>query len=113
VESLETQLRQLAGIAEISWLGDNKAPAAATALCGELEILVPLADLIDRDAELQRLNKEIARLEADVLRLGAKLENESFVAKAPEAVVAKEREKLAAQRAALDKLQAQTRHLNE
>ncbi|HBA33379.1 MAG TPA: hypothetical protein DCZ12_04505, partial [Gammaproteobacteria bacterium] len=66
-----------------------------TALVGDLEILIPLAGLIDKDAELARLQKEMDKLDKDAGRIQNKLANENFVARAPEAVVEKERQKLA------------------
>jgi valyl-tRNA synthetase len=74
---------------------DQHEPESAIALVGEMKILIPLAGLIDKDAELARLQKEIDKLEKETARLNGKLSNSSFVDKAPEAVVNKEREKLA------------------
>ena len=107
VEALAPYLMQIAGLEAISWLSDAEAPQAATGLCGGLEILVPLEGLIDREAELARLDKEITRLEGDIKRIRGKLGNESFVAKAPSAVVEKERQKLDTSEASLAKLQKQ------
>jgi valyl-tRNA synthetase len=118
-ESDQTRLRQnsqylkkLAKLAEIRWLsaGDT-APAAATALAGELEILVPMAGLIDKEAEISRLNREIGKLESDLARLKGKLDNAAFVDKAPAAVVAREQEKLHAQQQALETLQEQIQRI--
>ena len=89
------------------------ATVAATALVGELEILVPMADLIDKDAELARLGREVEKLEKDVARIRGKLGNASFVDKAPAAVVEKEREKMQAQQQALDKLQEQAQRIRQ
>ncbi len=72
-----------------------------------MEVLVPMAGLIDKDAELARLDKEIARLEGEVKRVGGKLANASFVDKAPAEVIAKERSKLAEAELGRDKLQEQ------
>jgi valyl-tRNA synthetase len=86
---------------------DDHGPESATALVGEMKVLIPLAGLIDKDAEIKRLEKEIAHLQAEVDRIGKKLANPNFVDKAPEAVVQKERDKLADARKALESLQAQ------
>jgi valyl-tRNA synthetase len=83
------------------------APESAIALVGDMKLLIPMAGLIDKDAELARLEKEIGRLRADIARIEGKLGNPSFVDKAPAAVVAKERERLADQGAALAQLVAQ------
>ena len=105
-------LKKLAKLDDISWLSsDDAVPAAATALAGELEILVPMADLIDKDAEISRLNKEIGKLESDLARLQGKLGNAAFIDKAPAAVVVKEQEKLQAQQQALETLQEQMQRI--
>jgi valyl-tRNA synthetase len=105
-------LKKLAKLADITWLSaGEEGPVAATALVGELEILVPMAGLIDKDAELQRLGREIEKLEKDLSRIKGKLGNASFVDKAPAAVVAKEKEKMEAQQQALETLQEQQRHI--
>ena len=82
----------------------EEAPMSATALVGEMQVLVPMAGLIDKDAELARLDKEIQRLQGEVQRVGGKLANEGFVAKAPAEVLDKERAKLAEAEQALAKL---------
>jgi valyl-tRNA synthetase len=107
-------LKKLAKLDDIIWLAaGEEAPVAATALVGELEILVPMADLIDKDAELARLGREVEKLEKDVARIQGKLGNASFVDKAPAAVVEKEREKMQAQQQALDKLQEQAQRIRQ
>jgi valyl-tRNA synthetase len=111
IANLEPELLQIAGLISLTWLDAEAAPAAATGLCDRLEILVPLADVIDRDAELARLAKEIAKAEQELQRLAGKLDNASFVARAPEAVVMKEREKLARQEDSLAKLREQRESL--
>jgi valyl-tRNA synthetase len=105
-------LRKLAKITQIDWLAaDDAVPLAATALAGELEILVPMAGLIDKDAEITRLNREISKLEGDLTRLQGKLGNAAFVDKAPAAVVAKEQDKMYAQRQALETLREQLQRI--
>ena len=105
-------LRKLAKISHIDWLAaDDAIPLAATALAGELEILVPMAGLIDKDAEINRLNREIGKLESDQTRLQGKLNNAAFVDKAPAAVVAKEKDKMHTQRQALETLREQLQRI--
>lgn len=101
-------LAKLANLEAITWLepGDE-APMSATALVGNMEILVPMAGLIDKDAELARLNKEIDKLQRELEKVQSKLGNENFVGKAPAEVVAKERERMADMEATLGKLSQQ------
>ncbi len=86
---------------------DEETPACATALVGKSELMIPMAGLIDKDAELARLAGEVKKTQGEIKRLEGKLGNEGFVAKAPEAVVAKEREKLAGYKETLVKLEEQ------
>ncbi len=79
----------------------------ATALAGGMTILVPLSDLIDKEAELARVTKELERLEGEISRAETKLANASFVERAPATVVEKERDRLAEATAAAHKLRAQ------
>jgi valyl-tRNA synthetase len=107
-------LEKLAKLEKIQWLtNDDEVPVSATALVGNLEILVPMAGLIDKDAELARLAKELDKKEKEVSRLNGKLSNASFVSKAPAEVVAKEQEKLQALEQALQKLQAQEQRIKQ
>ncbi len=96
LDANESAISFLARTESINWLGEGEeAPESATSLVGEMKLLVPMAGLIDKEAELARLEKEIGKLEKEVQRIGGKLGNEKFIGKAPEAVVQKEREKLA------------------
>ena len=76
-----------------------------------MKLLIPLAGLIDKDAERQRLEREIDRFTKDVERGEKKLANEKFVARAPAEVVAKERDKVDAAKVALAKLKEQLQQL--
>ena len=82
----------------------TEAPASASAVIGEMTVLIPMAGLIDKDAELARLSKGIEKLEKDVQRVKGKLSNENFVGKAPEAVIEKEKAKLAEAESTLAKM---------
>jgi valyl-tRNA synthetase len=86
-------LSRLANLESISLL-EGEAPAAATALVGKMEILIPLEGLIDKGAEISRLEKEITKLEKVIKQSSGKLSNENYVAKAPAEVVQNERNKL-------------------
>lgn len=104
----EALLKKLARLESITVLGPGEeAPLSATALVGEMEVLVPMAGLIDKGAELARLDKEILRLQGEVQRVGGKLSNAGFVDKAPAEVIEKERAKLAEAEQALGKLAEQ------
>jgi valyl-tRNA synthetase len=101
----EPLLNKLAKLESVRVLAaGEEAPMSATTLVGEMQVLVPMAGLIDKDAELARLDKEIQRLQGEVQRVGGKLSNEGFVAKAPAEVLDKERAKLAEAEQALAKL---------
>ncbi|MBB6522304.1 valyl-tRNA synthetase [Pseudoteredinibacter isoporae] len=107
-------LLKLASLESMTWLNPgDEAPMSATALVGDMEILVPMAGLIDKDAETARLNKEIEKLEKEVSRTQGKLNNEKFVGKAPAEVVQKEKDKLADYEAALAKLKEQVQKIAE
>lgn len=99
-----TLLTSIGRLESMNWLDGAEAPVSATALVGDLRVMIPLAGLIDKDAELARLDKEIAKLEKDIEVVGRKLGNEGFVARAPEAVVAKERAKVAEAEVARERL---------
>ena len=104
----QTFLESLARLESVTWLEPGEeAPESATALIGDMKLLIPLAGLIDKEAELARLEKNIARLRDEVLRIAKKLDNPNFVDRAPEAVVNKERDKLVEAESALASLEAQ------
>ncbi|OOF53385.1 valine--tRNA ligase [Rodentibacter trehalosifermentans] len=86
--------------------GEN-APLAVAKLVGNTELLVPMAGFINKETELARLTKEIEKYQNEVKRIESKLGNEAFVAKAPEAVIAKEREKMAEYQSGLEKIREQ------
>ena len=105
-------LTTLARLESITWLdADAEAPQAATSLVGEMRQLIPLAGLIDKDAEKARLQKNIHKHEQDSARISAKLGNENFVARAPQEVVDKEKAKLADNESALASLRAQLQRI--
>ncbi|MBK9468169.1 MAG: valine--tRNA ligase [Gammaproteobacteria bacterium] len=104
-------LHALAKLGSSTWLDGKDAPPAAAQVVGQLELLVPLAGLIDVAAERGRLKREGDKLGKEVERLAAKLDNPGFTAKAPAEVVAKERARLAEISAQRDTLLAQLESL--
>jgi valyl-tRNA synthetase len=91
-----TWLERLAGVGSITLLAaDAEAPQSATALAGTLTVLVPMAGLIDPEAEGERLGRLLAKAQADLEKIRGRLALESFVRNAPEHVVAADRERAA------------------
>jgi valyl-tRNA synthetase len=98
----------LARVTVSDWLDvDADAPESATALVGSMKLLIPMKDLIDKEAEAARLEKETAKAASELSRGECKLANEQFVGRAPPAVVEGERQRVAELRDALAQLQAQ------
>jgi valyl-tRNA synthetase len=92
----------------VTWLEANEtAPESSTALVNEMKLLIPLAGLIDKEAEVARLTKELERKSDELGRCENKLSNASFVDKAPAAVVEKERVKATELRNAINNLEEQ------
>jgi valyl-tRNA synthetase len=86
---------------------DHEKPESAMTLLGEMNILIPLEGLIDKEAEIDRLSKAMDKIEKDIARLEVKIGNPGFVRKAPHDVVDKERQKLADNVRARDELAGQ------
>jgi valyl-tRNA synthetase len=107
-------LKTLAKLAEVQVFTDEAAFAQASAqspvaVVGEVRLALKVE--IDIEAERARIGKEVARLQGEIAKAEAKLGNESFVARAPEAVVKQERERLAGFRQAVERLLDQLRRL--
>ncbi|MDP1602836.1 MAG: valine--tRNA ligase [Legionella sp.] len=99
-------LMALCKLTHIHFLEKNEpAPISASAVVGDIELLIPMAGLINKEAELTRLDKEIAKLNKDISLAEGKLNNPKFTDKAPQDIISKEKEKLAQAELAKDKLQ--------
>ncbi len=104
----ESFLCALARLESIRWLEPGETPpVSASQPVDGLELLVPMAGLIDREAELARLEKQLAKLDRNLAGVRGKLDNERFVANAPEAVVATERARLEELELHQDRIRAQ------
>jgi valyl-tRNA synthetase len=116
-ERLERHRRALSTLGRletIDWLDDHApVPEAATALVGGMNILIPMAGLIDKAAEIARLDKEIAKLRKEEERGAAKLGNADFLGRAPATVVEKERTRLAELQTAIVKLEEQRTRIRQ
>jgi len=112
-ERHEPYLSKLARLESSRFLEDGEEPpASATALLGGMKILVPMAGLIDVEAERDRLTKSRQKLTGELEKLQGRLNNKGFVEKAPEAVVAKERQRAEDLERDIAQLDDQLEHLN-
>lgn len=95
VRAGERYIRKLANITEITFTTDRSLVPEETmsAVIDGAEVYIPLDDLMDYEAELERLRKEKKKLEGEVKRVTGKLSNEGFLSKAPEKVVEEEKAK--------------------
>ena len=97
----------------IKLLSENdSAPESATALVGEMKILIPMAGLVDKEQEILRLNKEIDKLIKHQQQLSGKLNNKKFISKAPNEVVEKEQSKLSSVEKSLGDLELQLKKIS-
>ena len=95
-EENQTFLMKLAKLNKLTWLNDgDEEPMSVTQLVGDMEVLIPMAGFIDKDAEVVRLGKSIEKLEKELERVANKLSNPGFTEKAPAVVLEKEKEKAA------------------
>ena len=107
-DSCEREIMSLAKLESVTWLAsDDIAPESATGLVSEMQILIPLAGLIDKDAETARLNREIEKINKQLQGVMGRLNNPSFADKAPANVVAQVQKQADEQQTALTQLQDQ------
>ena len=111
-ENYQPYIRFLGRVDNVTFISDSDdAPESATALVGNMKLLVPLAGLIDKNAEVARLIKDIEKTEKNLALGKAKLSNESFVAKAPSQVVDQEKKRVQAQETTLTNLRDQLKKI--
>ncbi len=107
-------LRRVGRVESVTVLGaDEKPPTAATALLGDMRLLVPMKGLIDVDAERTRLTKQQEKVKADLDRSSNKLNNKNFVNNAPPEVVIQEQERIAEFEKTIGQLTEQIQKLDE
>jgi valyl-tRNA synthetase len=105
VESQLQSLLRLARLDDVSY-GDEVPESSAQLVVGEATLALPLAGVIDFDAERARLNREIGKEEAEIGKVDKKLGNEQFVSKAPPEVIEEQRERRAEAVARMERLKA-------
>jgi valyl-tRNA synthetase len=112
LENNRHYLENIGRIEAIIWLDTGEQAAeSATALVGEMKLLIPLSGLIDKDAEIARLAKELENRSKELLRCEQKLANAGFLDKAPAAVVAKEQSRASSLKQAISDLEEQKRKI--
>ncbi|WP_022849720.1 valine--tRNA ligase [Limisalsivibrio acetivorans] len=99
----ESLIMNLARLESLGYT-DTDPENAASNIAGDFEVFVPLAGLIDVDAEIKKLEKEKKAAEKDLKVYGGKLQNEGYLSKAPEHVIEKDRKKLAETEALMEKI---------
>jgi len=108
LDAQQHYLVALARAESIRWIEPGQeAPESATTLIGSMKLLIPLGSLIDKQAELDRLGKEMEKIEKDLAKAKTKLANPDFVARAPKNVVEQENQRLQQFETALAKLSNQ------
>jgi valyl-tRNA synthetase len=107
-------LTKLGRLESITWLENSATPPeSAIALVGTLQILIPMSGLIDKAAEISRLEKEIVKVSKELPRIEGKLKNPNFIERAPQAVIDKEKEKLTNLNLSLSQLNEQLQKITQ
>ena len=111
----ENSIKDLAGLTELilSSSKEGLSKDAMTSVISGAEIFVPMEELIDFKAEMERLTKEKKRLEGEVKRAEGKLSNEGFVGKAPANLIEEEKKKLADYKEMLSKVDERINSIQE
>ena len=112
---LQENLRHIQALTSVTGAGrvDAVPDDAISAQAGSMTLMVPLADLIDPLAEIEKLQKQLAQLETERERLRTKLQNWNFIDKAPSQIVQKERDKLAEAETAAGRLVEQIERMRK
>ena len=106
ITDMQAAILRLARVEAIDFTSDDFPKGTALTSISGLDVGLPLSGILDFDAERARLNKEIAAGETEAAKIAGKLNNENFVAKAPEAVVAENRRRLEEEQTRITALQA-------
>lgn len=114
VTEQKNYLTRFARLEKMQWLADDEQPPeSATCLVDDLEILIPLSGIIDKQAELARLEKEINKLTDEFAKYEKKLATESYIKNAPAAVIAKDKQRTEEIKMSLEKLLATKERISQ
>jgi valyl-tRNA synthetase len=102
-DAMRTTLQRLARVEDVSF-ADAVPEGAVQIVLGEAILALPLADVIDVEAEKARLQKEIGKVNGEIKKISGKLGNQGFLDKAPEAVINENKQRLVDEEARLEKL---------
>lgn len=112
IKKYRKSLIHLAKLEHLHWLKEEKPVMPAVALVGELEILVSMEGAVDQTAAKERLMREMAKIEKSLQHAQSRLNNPEFIAKAPEALITKEKETSQQLTVSIQQLQEKLRFLN-
>ena len=113
VQNFSTSLQSLVAAEEVVLISEEKeAPLSIKQVVGDVELMIPMAGFVDVQAEINRVTKQKDKIQKDIARIQGKLSNESFIAKAPESVVLKEKEKCHTMESLLLKVEEQIKTLH-
>ncbi len=107
LKAIDDDLMRLARLEGVSFIDKKPDVACKAAVVTDIEVYLPLGDLVDIDKEIEKIDKEIARIEGQVKGTEKKLQNPQFTDRAPEHVVERERQKMRDMTDKLDKLRSQ------
>ena len=109
IKACSVYIERLAGVSEIVFIGSKEEVTGKTVshVLPSCELFIPLGELVDTDKEIARLEGELEKVNSEIARANAKLNNQGFVAKAPKALRDGEKEKLVKFNEMKEKLEAQ------
>ena len=113
IADMDASILRLARVSAVQVHEGDMPKQSARSTLASVDIALPLAGILDFDAERERLQKEIAVTDIEITKISKKLGNESFVAKAPEAVVEENRRRLAEEESRKAGLEAAFSRLDE
>ncbi|MDR1057539.1 MAG: valine--tRNA ligase [Coxiellaceae bacterium] len=111
VNKYQDYLKTLARLTSIAWVKNEKIPPAISTLIDTLELHLIFSDTFNFASEITRLHKEINKLKTDIARIENKLSSQSYLSKAPQDVIAKDRTKLTENKSSITKLQTNLQKL--